>query len=95
MDATTARSGGGIVAAAGAGMVALAVVLYATGLSRAVGVVLGAVASVVLIGGVWVRRRGRWPRRSFLLAFAVVVTGLAAIGVWTLVIALSAVPTTA
>ncbi len=33
--------------------------------------------------------------RLGLLAFAVVVTGLAAVGVWTLVIALSAVPTVA
>jgi hypothetical protein len=95
MDATTARSGGSIVAAAGAGMVALAVVLYATGLSRAVGVVLGAVAAVVLIGGVSIRRRGRWPRRSFLLAFAVVVAGLAVVGVWALVIGLSTVPSAA
>lgn len=74
-------------------MVALAVVLYATDLSRAVGVVLGAVAAVVLAGGLVVSRRGRSPHRRVLIAFALVLAGLIALGIWTLVIALSTAPT--
>ena len=89
------RNGGTAIAVAGAGLLALAVVLYTTELSRAVGVVLASVAAVVLIGGLATRWRSRWPHRSLLVAFAVVVAGLIALGVWLLVIALSTVPASA
>ena len=73
-------------------MLALAVALYATQLSRTVGVVVAGVAGVVFIGGLSTRRRSRWPHRSLLLAFAVVVAGLAVLGVWLLIVGLTTTP---
>jgi hypothetical protein len=92
MAAVAPRSGGTAVAATGAGLLALAVALYATQLSRAVGVVVASVAGVVLIAGLSTRWRSRWPHRSLLVAFAVVVAGLVVLGVWLLIVGLTTTP---
>jgi hypothetical protein len=89
------RQGGAAAAATGAGLLVLAVTLYLTELSRAVGVVVVGVAAVVVVGGLATRWRGRWPHRSLLIAFAVVVAGLVVLGVLTWLIALSSPVTSA
>jgi hypothetical protein len=83
------------VAAAGAGQLLLALALYLTGLSRAVGVVVAGVAAVVVVGGLRTLWRGRWPHRGLLIAFAVAVAGLVALGVCTWLVALSSPPRSA
>jgi hypothetical protein len=95
MATITSREGGTVVAAAGAGLLVSAVALYLTELSRAVGVVVAGVAAVMVVSGLRTLWRGRWPHRGLLVAFAVVVAGLVALGVWTWLSALSSPPRSA
>jgi hypothetical protein len=90
--ATVTSRRGGTAAAAGAGLLVVAGTLYTTGLSRAVAVVVAGVAAVTVVGGLSTLKRGRWPHRSLLIAFAVVVAGLIALGVGTWLYALSTPP---
>jgi hypothetical protein len=66
----------------GAGVVLLlcAAVLYVSGLSRAVGVVVAVVAVATLLGA-FVARRRAWPSRPWLIAVAVLLVALVAYGV--------------
>jgi hypothetical protein len=92
MVTIASRQPGTAVTAAGAGLLLVAVALYVTELSRAVGVVVAGVAAVVVIGGLSTRWRGRWPHRGLLIGFAVVVASLVVLGVWTWLYALSSPP---
>jgi VIT1/CCC1 family predicted Fe2+/Mn2+ transporter len=67
----------------GAGVVLLlwAAVLYVSGLSRAVGVVVAAVGVATLLGAFVARRRRAWPSRAWLIAVAVLLLALVAYGV--------------
>jgi hypothetical protein len=87
------RQGGAAVAATGAALLVLAMALYLTEPSRAVGVVVAGVAAVVVVGGLTTHWRGRWPDRGVVIAFALVVAGLVAVGLWTWLTALSSPPT--
>jgi hypothetical protein len=92
MATISTRQAGTAAAAAGGGLLVVAVALYLTGLSRAVGVVVAGVATVLVLGGLGTLRRGRWPHRGLLIAFAVAVAGLVAFGVGTWLYALSSPP---
>ena len=67
----------------GAGVVLLlcAAVLYVSGLSRAVGVVVAVVAVATLLGAFIARREGAWPSRPWLITVAVLLVALVAYGV--------------
>ena len=62
-----------------------AVVLYVSGLSRAVGVVIFPVGAVAAVAGLVMRRRGRWPGRLWVILYAVLVALLVVYGVWLLI----------
>jgi hypothetical protein len=67
----------------GAGVVLLlsATVLYVSGLSRAVGVVVAVVGGATILATLVARRRGAWPSRPWLITMAVLLLGLVAYGV--------------
>jgi len=77
---------GGLVVGAGALLAVVAVALYLTELSRAVGVVVGGVAAVLLPAGLGIRRADRWPPRVLVVLFVVVLIGLVALGVYLLIV---------
>ena len=67
----------------GAGVVLMlcAAVLYISGLSRAVGVVVAVVGVATLLGAFMARRRRAWPSRPWLITVAVLLVALVAYGV--------------
>jgi len=56
-------------------------VLYVSGLSRAVGVVVAVVAVATLLGAFMARRSRAWPSRPWLITVAVLLVALVAYGV--------------
>ena len=78
---TRAPSRLGWLVASGAVSLALAVALYASGLSRAVGVVLLVLGAAALLAAAVVRARGAWPGRAWLVLVAVLLGLLATYGI--------------
>ena len=62
-----------VVAAAGAGLVLVSLVLYATERSRATAVVILAFALCLVGASLLARERGHWPGRPWLIIFGVLV----------------------
>jgi hypothetical protein len=73
----------------GTGFVLLlcAAVLYVSGLSRAVGLVVAVVGVATVLGAFVAHRRSAWPSRSWLIAVAVLLVALVAYGVSLLIYA--------
>lgn len=91
---TWSSSDGRAVVATGAFAGVGAALLYVTGASRAVGVVLGCLALGAVAVGVTRLRTHRWPPRVVLYAAAVVVIVVVLFGVGTLIYALTRESTT-
>lgn len=66
-------------------MLLVAVVLYVSGLSRAIGVVIFPVGVVAAVAGLMMERWGIWPRRLWIILYAVLVALLAVFGAWLLI----------
>lgn len=71
----------GDVFAAGVVSLLCAAVLYVSGLSRAIGVLVAVVGVATLLGAFSARRRRAWPSRPWLITVAVLLVGLVAYGV--------------
>lgn len=69
-----------VVAAAGAGLVLISLVLYATELSRATAVVTLAFALCLVGASLLARERGHWPGRPWLIIFGVLVVSALSYG---------------
>ena len=69
------------VLAAGAALLLCAAVLYVSGLSRAVGVVVAGLGAATILGASVAYRAKAWPSRPWLIAAAVLVVALVAYGV--------------
>ena len=63
----------------------VAVALYLSGLSRAVGVVIFPLGVVAALAGLVMRRRGTRPGRVWIILYAALVTMLAIYGIWLLI----------
>lgn len=60
-------------------------VLYVSGLSRAVGVVLAAIGGAGVLTAFAVHRSRAWPARRWLVAVVVLLLALVAYGVWLMI----------
>jgi predicted lysophospholipase L1 biosynthesis ABC-type transport system permease subunit len=80
----------------GAGVLLLmsAVVLYVSGLSRAVGVVVAVVGGATILETLVARRRRAWPSRPWLITMAVLLLALVAYGVALLIYSATHPPVT-
>lgn len=63
-------------------LIAVATTLWATGTSRAVGIVVYGISGAVLLFAASLRIRGVWPPRFVVVAFSVVLTLIALYGIW-------------
>ena len=70
------------VTAAGAGLVLVALMLYATELSRATGVAIMPFALCLFGAAIFARARDHWPSRSWLIAFGILVLAGLLYGLW-------------
>ena len=68
----------------------VAVLLYATALSRAIAVWISPLGAAVFLTGLWALRTGRRPRRAVLVFLGVLAVALTVLGLLTLVIAIQA-----
>ncbi len=73
----------GWLAACGAALVAVAVMLYASGLSRAVGLVVLGVGVAAVIAAALIRIRGSWPSPAWFVFAIALLAALAALGIGT------------
>jgi RsiW-degrading membrane proteinase PrsW (M82 family) len=82
-------SGGRAILVVGAVTGAVAALLYASSLSRAVGVVLGVIAVAAVVLGVITERRRQWPPRPVRYVIAAALVVVAIVGIVTLVYSLT------
>jgi uncharacterized membrane protein len=81
--------GGRAIVVVGAVTGVAAALLYASSLSRAVGVVLGVIAVVAVVLAVVTERTRRWPPRPVLSVIAGALVAVAIVGIVTLVYSLT------
>lgn len=74
------------------GLMIVAVVLYSTSVSRAVGLVVLAIGSCLLGAAMFARSRGQWPSLAWRVGFLILVAAAAAYGIWLAIYASQQVP---
>jgi hypothetical protein len=92
MTIAAPRTGGVVVAGFGLVLLTAALLLAATGTSRAVALVLTPIGAALVLGGGWTQTHGRWPARGILITVVVVLGAVLVVGLWTLVIGLTHPP---
>jgi len=93
--AQNARLWSSVLLAAGGALVVMSVVLAISGTSRAVAAWVTPLALALLGAGVWGRRSRRTLPRWVVVAMAVAIVALVALGLWTLVYSLNHPPQSA